>query len=232
MSEHIVSSFEAELQKLHNTVIKMGALIESQFENSIIALQKADPELGNKIITKDELVDDFEKKIESQVINLIVLRHPLAIDLRETVSAMKISAELERIGDLSKNIAKRSKTLKEKIDSKILLNLKNCAELVKKNLKLTIDAYLKRSADNALTAWNNDEKIDNSINFLMEELLKFMKINKKNLEDGAHLLFVAKNIERIGDHSTNIAEQIYFLINGKQIKGARPKGAESIVSRE
>jgi len=230
MTEHIVTSFEGQLQNLHNTIIKMGALAESQFSSSITALQKSDQDLVDKIIGKDDRVDEFEKKIEAQVIDLIALRQPLAVDLRETVSAMKISSELERIGDLSKNIAKRSRILKLTLDPKILTDIKNSAEFVQKNLKLTMDAYSKRSAESALEVWGKDKKIDDSINLLMEELLKFMKLNKKNLEDGTHLLFIAKNIERIGDHATNIAEHIYFLIKGTQIKGQRPKGQDSIVS--
>jgi len=230
MTEHIVTSFEGQLQNLHNTIIKMGALAESQFSSSITALQKSDQDLVDKIIGKDDRVDEFEKKIEVQVIDLIALRQPLAVDLRETVSAMKISSELERIGDLSKNIAKRSRILKLTLDPKILTDIKNSAEFVQKNLKLTMDAYSKRSAESALEVWGKDKEIDDSINLLMEELLKFMKLNKKNLEDGTHLLFIAKNIERIGDHATNIAEHIYFLIKGTQIKGQRPKGQDSIVS--
>ena len=230
MTEHIVTSFEGQLQNLHNTIIKMGALAESQFSSSITALQKSDQDLVDKIIGKDDRVDEFEKKIEAQVIDLIALRQPLAIDLRETVSAMKISSELERIGDLSKNIAKRSRILKLTLDPKILTDIKNSAEFVQKNLKLTMDAYSKRSAESALEVWGKDKEIDDSINLLMDELLKFMKLNKKNLEDGTHLLFIAKNIERIGDHATNIAEHIYFLIKGTQIKGQRPKGQDSIVS--
>ena len=230
MTEHIVTSFEGQLQNLHNTIIKMGALAESQFSSSITALQKSDQDLVDKIIGKDDRVDEFEKKIEAQVIDLIALRQPLAIDLRETVSAMKISSELERIGDLSKNIAKRSRILKLTLDPKIATDIKNAAEFVQKNLKLTMDAYAKRSVESALEVWGKDKEIDDSINLLMDELLKFMKLNKKNLEDGTHLLFVAKNIERIGDHATNIAEHIYFLIKGTQIKGQRPKGQDSIVS--
>ena len=230
MTEHIVTSFEGQLQNLHNTIIKMGALAESQFSSSITALQKSDQDLVDKIIGKDDRVDEFEKKIEVQVIDLIALRQPLAVDLRETVSAMKISSELERIGDLSKNIAKRSRILKLTLDPKIFTDIKNSAEFVQKNLKLTMDAYSKRSAESALEVWGKDKEIDDTINLLMEELLKFMKLNKKNLEDGTHLLFIAKNIERIGDHATNIAEHIYFLIKGTQIKGQRPKGQDSIVS--
>jgi phosphate transport system protein len=229
MSEHIVTSYESQLQNLNNTIIKMGALAESQFADSIMALQKNNPDIVDRIIGKDERLDDYEKKLESLVIDLIALRQPLAIDLRETVSSMKISSELERVGDLSKNIAKRSLALKLPIENAIFKDLKNCAELVQKNLKLAMDAYAKRSADSALEVWIKDQNIDNIISALMEEILKFMKLNKKNLEDGTHLLFVAKNIERIGDHATNIVEQIYFLIRGTQIKGERPKGQDSIV---
>ena len=229
MSEHIVTSYESQLQNLNNTIIKMGALAESQFADSVMTLQKNNPDIVDRIVGKDERLDDFEKKLESLVIDLIALRQPLAIDLRETVSSMKISSELERIGDLSKNIAKRSLALKLPIENAIFKDLKNCAELVQKNLKLAMDAYAKRSADSALEVWIKDQNIDNVISALMEEILKFMKLNKKNLEDGTHLLFVAKNIERIGDHATNIVEQIYFLIRGTQIKGERPKGQDSIV---
>jgi phosphate transport system protein len=228
MSEHIVTSYESQLQNLNNTIIKMGALAESQFADSIMALQKNNSDIVDRIVGKDERLDDFEKKLESLVIDLIALRQPLAIDLRETVSSMKISSELERVGDLSKNIAKRSLVLKLPIENAIFKDLKNCAELVQKNLKLAMDAYAKRSADSALEVWIKDQNIDNIISALMEEILKFMKLNKKNLEDGTHLLFVAKNIERIGDHATNIVEQIYFLIRGTQIKGERPKGQDSI----
>ena len=232
MSEHIVTSYESQLQNLNNTIIKMGALAESQFADSVMTLQKNNPDIVDRIVGKDERLDDFEKKLESLVIDLIALRQPLAIDLRETVSSMKISSELERIGDLSKNIAKRSLALKLPIENAIFKDLKNCAELVQKNLKLAMDAYAKRSADSALEVWIKDQNIDNIISALMEEILKFMKLNKKNLEDGTHLLFVAKNIERIGDHATNIVEQIYFLIRGTQIKGERPKGQESIVGKK
>ncbi len=229
MSEHIVTSYESQLQNLNNTIIKMGALAESQFADSIMTLQKNNPDIVDRIVGKDERLDDFEKKLELLVIDLIALRQPLAIDLRETVSSMKISSELERVGDLSKNIAKRSLALKLPIENAIFKDLKNCAELVQKNLKLAMDAFAKRSADSALEVWIKDQNIDNIISSLMEEIVKFMKLNKKNLEDGTHLLFVAKNIERIGDHATNIVEQIYFLIRGTQIKGERPKGQDSIV---
>jgi phosphate transport system protein len=224
MSEHIVSSYEGQLKTLHSTVLKMGALCESQFSNSIIALIKKDEELIDKIIGKDERIDELEKKIDDQVVNLITLRQPMAIDLRETVSAMRIAAELERIGDLAKNIVKRVKYIKVDLNNADFSLIKTASELVQNNLKKTLDSYSKNDEQLALSVWNSDKEIDVIINKLLEDFLNNMKKEKKNIESLTHLLFVAKNIERIGDHSTNICEYVYFLIKGEEIKGNRPKG--------
>jgi len=224
MSEHIVSSYEGQLKTLHSTVLKMGALCESQFSNSIIALIKKDEELIDKIIGKDERIDELEKKIDDQVVNLITLRQPMAIDLRETVSAMRIAAELERIGDLAKNIVKRVKYIKVDLNNEDFSLIKTASELVQNNLKKTLDSYSKKDEQLALSVWNSDKEIDVIINKLLEDFLSNMKKEKKNIESLTHLLFVAKNIERIGDHSTNICEYVYFLIKGEEIKGNRPKG--------
>ena len=224
MSEHIVSSYEGQLKTLHSTVLKMGALCESQFSNSIIALLKKDEELIDKIIGKDERIDELEKKVDDQVVNLITLRQPMAIDLRETVSAMRIAAELERIGDLAKNIVKRVKYIKVDLNNADFSLIKTASELVQNNLKKTLDCYSKKDEQLALSVWNSDKEIDVIINKLLEDFLNNMKKEKKNIESLTHLLFVAKNIERIGDHSTNICEYVYFLIKGEEIKGNRPKG--------
>ena len=224
MSEHIVSSYEGQLKTLHTTVLKMGALCESQFSNSIIALLKKDEELIDKVIGKDERIDELEKKIDDQVVNLITLRQPMAIDLRETVSAMRIAAELERIGDLAKNIVKRVKYIKVDLNNEDFSLIKTASELVQNNLKKTLDAYSKKDETLALSVWNSDKEIDVIINKLLEDFLNSMKKEKKNIESLTHLLFVAKNIERVGDHSTNICEYVYFLIKGEEIKGNRPKG--------
>lgn len=224
MSEHIVSSYEGQLKTLHSTVLKMGALCESQFSNSIIALLKKDEELIDKIIGKDERIDELEKKIDDQVVNLITLRQPMAIDLRETVSAMRIAAELERIGDLAKNIVKRVKYIKVDLNNADFSLIKTASELVQNNLKKTLDSYSKKDETLALSVWNSDKEIDVIIDKLLEDFLNNMKKEKKNIESLTHLLFVAKNIERIGDHSTNICEYVYFLIKGEEIKGNRPKG--------
>lgn len=223
MSEHIVSSYDEQLKTLHATVLKMGALCESQFSNSIVALIKGDDELVDKIIGKDDRIDELEKKIDDQVVNLITLRAPMAIDLRETVSAMRIASELERIGDLAKNTAKRAKIIKGSIDINISALIKSTAELVQINLKKTLDSYSKNDEKLALSAWNSDKEIDIMINKLLQGLMSNIKKEKKNIEVFSHLLFVAKNIERVGDHSTNICEYVHFLVKGEEIQGNRPK---------
>ena len=223
MSEHIVSSYDEQLKTLHATVLKMGALCESQFSNSIVALIKGDDELVDKIIGKDERIDELEKKIDDQVVNLITLRAPMAIDLRETVSAMRIASELERIGDLAKNTAKRAKIIKGSIDINNSALIKSTAELVQINLKKTLDSYSKNDEKLALSVWNSDKEIDIMINKLLQGLMLNLKKEKKNIEVFSHLLFVAKNIERVGDHSTNICEYVHFLVKGEEIQGNRPK---------
>ena len=223
MSEHIVSSYDEQLKTLHATVLKMGALCESQFSNSIVALIKGDDELVDKIIGKDDRIDELERKIDDQVVNLITLRAPMAIDLRETVSAMRIASELERIGDLAKNTAKRSKIIKGSIDINNSALIKSTAELVQINLKKTLDSYSKNDEKLALSVWNSDKEIDIMINKLLQGLMSNIKKEKKNIEVFSHLLFVAKNIERVGDHSTNICEYVHFLVKGEEIQGNRPK---------
>ena len=223
MSEHIVSSYDEQLKTLHATVLKMGALCESQFSNSITALIKGDDELVDKIIGKDDRIDELERKIDDQVVNLITLRAPMAIDLRETVSAMRIASELERIGDLAKNTAKRAKIIKGSIDINNSALIKSTAELVQINLKKTLDSYSKNDEKLALSVWNSDKEVDIMVNELLKGLMSNIKKEKKNIEVFSHLLFVAKNIERVGDHSTNICEYVHFLVKGEEIQGNRPK---------
>ena len=234
MSEkpHIVKSYEEQLQLLKDTIVKMGAGVEKQLENSIQSLVKKDISLAEKSIKDDELIDKYELNIEEQVVNLIALRQPMAIDLRETVTALKMSSDLERIGDLAKNISKRTLLLNENLPKNLVDSLNRVSTNVQKQLKSTLDAYLERSAPMAVNVWEGDEQIDDLTNLCMQEVIKYLKENEKNLEDGTHLLFVTKNVERIGDHTTNVAEQIYYLVKGEYLEGDRPKGTEPIVTGE
>ena len=223
---HTVKSYEEELKNLNNNIVKMGTLCEEALRKSINALITNNADEADKIIKNDEEIDKFENLIEQQVVNLIALRQPLAIDLRETVTALKISSDLERIGDLSKNIAKRSLLLSSNLSKNLIDILNTLSENVQKQLKSVIDSYLERSSSMAINVWESDEKIDNLTNQCMQASIDFLKEDPKNLQNGTHLLFVAKNLERMGDHTTNIAEQVYFLVKGEYLEGDRPKNSE------
>lgn len=223
---HTVKSYEDELKNLNLNIVKMGALCEEALKNSIDSLVEKNQSKAENVISNDEKIDNFESKIEQQVVDLIALRQPMAIDLRETVTALKISSDLERIGDLSKNISKRSLLLSEDLDKQLIQNFKLLAEKVQKQLKSVIDAYLERSAEIAINVWENDEKIDEITNDCMQNSIDFLKKDKNNMQNGTHLLFISKNLERMGDHATNIAEQVYFLVKGEYLEGDRPKNSE------
>ena len=223
---HTVKSYEDELKNLNLNIVKMGALCEEALKNSIDSLVEKNQSKAENVISNDEKIDKFESIIEQQVVDLIALRQPMAIDLRETVTALKISSDLERIGDLSKNISKRSLLLSEDLDKQLIQNFKLLAEKVQKQLKSVIDAYLERSAEVAVNVWENDEKIDEITNDCMQNSIDFLKKDKNNLQNGTHLLFISKNLERMGDHATNIAEQVYFLVKGEYLEGDRPKNSE------
>lgn len=223
---HTVKSYEDELKNLNLNIVKMGALCEEALKNSIDSLVEKNQSKAENVISNDEKIDKFESIIEQQVVDLIALRQPMAIDLRETVTALKISSDLERIGDLSKNISKRSLFLSEDLDKQLIQNFKLLAEKVQKQLKSVIDAYLERSAEVAINVWENDEKIDEITNDCMQNSIDFLKKDKNNLQNGTHLLFISKNLERMGDHATNIAEQVYFLVKGEYLEGDRPKNSE------
>ena len=223
---HTVKSYEEELKNLNNNIVKMGTLCEEALRKSINALVTNNTDDADKIIKDDEEIDKYENLIEQQVVNLIALRQPLAIDLRETVTALKISSDLERIGDLSKNIAKRSLLLSGNLSENLIKILNTLSESVQKQLKSVIDSYLERSSSMAVNVWESDEKIDDLTNQCMQASIDFLKEDPKNLQNGTHLLFVSKNLERMGDHTTNIAEQVYFLVKGEYLEGDRPKNSE------
>ena len=223
---HTVKSYEEELKNLNNNIVKMGTLCEEALRRSINALVTNNADEADKTIKNDEEIDKFENLIEQQVVNLIALRQPLAIDLRETVTALKISSDLERIGDLSKNIAKRSLLLSSNLSKNLIDILNTLSENVQKQLKSVIDSYLERSSSMAVNVWESDEKIDDLTNQCMQASIDFLKEDPKNLQNGTHLLFVSKNLERMGDHTTNIAEQVYFLVKGEYLEGDRPKNSE------
>ena len=223
--EHIVRSYEEELSLLNNKIAKMGGLAEQVLGQSFEALERRDPELAAATIKKDEEIDALQKEIEEQAVLMIARRQPMGFDLRQIVAAFRISNELERIGDLGKNIAKRAvAVVSEQQPKQLVLGLKHMGELALGQLKDVLDAFIERDADRALKVWYRDEEIDAMYNSIFRELLTYMMEDPRNIGLCTHLLFGAKNIERIGDHATNIAETVYYLVHGSAITDERPKG--------
>ena len=227
--EHIVKSYEEELQYLNDSVIKMGSLTESQLYDSMDAVIKVDKDSIDKIIKNDEQINKFRSKIDTQIMTLLVKRAPMAIDLRSTIAALKISQDLERIGDLAKSNAKKVKPLPLDLPEELLGNLKRLGDLVVKQLTDVINSYINRDYDKAKEVWVKDEQVDDLTYLAMNSFIAFLSKDKKNLDFSTHLIFATKNLERAGDHITNIAESTCYLIKGEYLKGHRPKGKETVV---
>ena len=227
--EHIVRSYEEELSLLNNKVAKMGGLAEQVLGQSIEALERRDPELAASTINEDEAVDALQREIEEQAVVMIARRQPLAYDLRQIMSALRISNDLERIGDLGKNVAKRVVALNGNMQpAKIFGGFDHMADLVLGQLKQVLDAFAQRNIEEALSVWRSDGEIDAMYTSLFRELLTYMMEDPRNIGFCTHLLFCAKNIERIGDHATNIAETVHYLITGQSPAGERPKNDTSL----
>ncbi|KRB41986.1 MAG: phosphate signaling complex protein PhoU [Pseudomonadota bacterium] len=225
MNEHIVKSYEDELNALTADCARMGGLTEAQVGDAIDAVVKRDQSLAEAVVGRDERLDLLEADIERKAIRLIALRQPMANDLRKTVAAMKIASNLERCGDLAKNIAKRTLVLNEAEPiTPLTRSIERMGRLVLGRLKDVLDAYTGSDLDRALAVWSRDDEVDEHYNSLFRELLTYMMGDPRTITACAHLLFVAKNLERIGDHATNIAEIIHYEITGEEMISAdRPK---------
>jgi len=223
MSEHIVKSFTEQLELLANGVAQMGGLAEAQFANAIEAIAKRDAKLAEAAIGSDERVDRIQQTVEEQALKLLALRQPMAIDLRTTLAALKIANELERIGDLAKNIGKRALVLNREPPIKLAQSLARMGRQALAQLKTVLDAYSDRNAEAAKAVWRQDEEIDELYNSLFRELLTYMMEDPRTIGLCTHLLFIAKNIERAGDHATNIAETVYHMVTGTYLRVDRPK---------
>jgi phosphate transport system protein len=226
-SEHIVKSYDEELQRLSKMIVEMGGLAESQLAAAIEAVQDRDSELAARVIEDDAKVDQLERELDNLAIRLLALRQPMARDLREIFVALKIASDLERICDYCANVAKRSIALSQVPPIQPAHALPRMAHLALLLVKDVIDAYVEHDADKALDVWNRDEELDEMYASLFREFLTYMMEDPRNIGTCTHLLFMAKNIERIGDHATNIAENLYYLVHGTPLTQARPKGDNS-----
>ena len=225
---HIVQSYEHELQTLGSKVLEMGGLAERLLSDAVTALVSRDTELASRVITADTRVDQLESEVENQAILMIARRQPMAIDLRQIVAAIRIASDLERIGDMAKNIAKRATVIgSERQPQKVAVGVEHMAEIALDQLKDVLDSYVSKDKDKALEVRARDEEIDALYTSLFRELLTYMMEDPRNITMCTHLLFCAKNIERVGDHATNIAENVYYLVTGQSLREERPKGDRS-----
>jgi phosphate transport system protein len=225
MNEHTAKAFDADLQDLARMVSEMGGLAEKEVAESVRALSTRDTALAQRIVALDSSIDDLQREIEDKAVLTIARRQPMAVDLREIVGDLRISNDIERIGDLAKNIAKRVIALNGNFPPpKMVRGVEHMATLVLAQLKEVLDAYAARDLARALAVWRSDEEIDAMCTSVFRELLTYMMEDPRNITFCIHLLFAAKNIERMGDHTTNIAETIHYVIQGTTITDKRPKG--------
>jgi phosphate transport system protein len=224
MTDHTVKAFDTDLDSLRSKIAEMGGIAEKMLSDAVTALVRRDTPLAQSVIASDPRLDILQREVEERAIFTIARRQPLAIDLREIVSALRISGDLERIGDLAKNIAKRVMAIADGFQSqKIVLGVQNISDLVMEQLKDILDAYAQHDIEQAIDVWHRDGQIDALYTSLFRELLTYMMEDPRNITFCAHLLFCAKNIERIGDHTTNIAETIHYLVTGQNLTNDRPK---------
>lgn len=226
-ANHIVKSFGEDLENLDQIVARMGGLAEAQLASATQAFSKRDSELAERVIAKDVRIDQLEQELDVAVVQLLALRQPMADDLRAVVAALKIGSDLERIGDYAKNVAKRVKVLCQTPPVQPAYAIPRMAALVQAIIKDTLDAYVGRDSEKAVDVWLRDEEVDEMYTGLFRELLTYMMEDPRNITPCTHLLFIAKNIERMGDHATNIAETIHFMATGERLVGGRPKGDDS-----
>jgi phosphate transport system protein len=225
ITEHTAKAFDVDLQEITRMVAEMGGLAEKQIADSVDALARRDTDRAQQVVAADPSVDTLQHEIEEKAVLTIARRQPMAVDLREIVGALRVCNDLERIGDLAKNIAKRVMALDGEFHpSKLIRGVEHMGALVLAQLKEVLDSYAGHDLKKALAVWNGDEEIDAMCTSLFRELLTYMMEDPRNITFCIHLMFCAKNIERMGDHATNIAETVYYMVEGHAIADERPKG--------
>src|SRR5882724_4417909 len=225
ISDHTTKAFDIDFQELTRLVAEMGGLAEKLVADAVDALAKRDVERASRVVMVDAAVDALQREIEEKAVLTIARRQPMAVDLREIVGALRVSNDLERLGDLAKNIAKRVIALgNEMYPNQVIRGVEHMTDLVLGQLKQVLDAYARRDVAQAMEVWRGDEEIDAVNNSLFRELLTYMMEDPRNITFCTHLLFCAKNIERMGDHATNIAETVYYISEGRPLIDERPKG--------
>jgi len=225
--EHLVKSFDNELKKLRLMLTEMGGIVEHQIALAAQAIVERDNAAATEAVAEDPKVDALERDIEQFVIRMLALRQPMAADLRMIVAALKITGDLERIGDYAANVAKRSIVLDQFAMPYSMAGVAHMAHLVQEQLKSVIDALDTNDSAKAVDVWRSDRVVDDIYNAIFRELITYMMEDPRNITPCTHLLFIAKNLERIGDHATNTAETTYYAVEGETLPDTRPKGDSS-----
>jgi len=221
---HIVSSFDEDLVQVQAKISEMGGLCEELLSKALESVQKRDAALAREVIDRDRALDALEAGLEEQVVKVIALRQPVAQDLRVLIAALKIASTLERIGDLAKNIAKRAIPLSSARHVKLTTSIVRMGRATLAQLSDVLNAHAARDVDLAVQIWNQDYEIDEMYNAIFREVVTYMVEDSRLIGVGAHLLFLAKNLERIGDHTTHISEMIHYMVTGRSLGDDRPKG--------
>jgi phosphate transport system protein len=225
--KHIVTSFEVDLKKLHDMIAVMGGLVERAVADAATALMEHDAAVATRVVELDPKIDAEERAIEHFAVSLLALRQPVADDLRQVIQALKVITDLERIGDYAANIAKRSIVINQVASTFSLSGLGQMALLVQQNLKSCIDAVGEGDPQKAIAVWRADQMVDDLYNTIFRELITYMMEDARSITACTHLLFIAKNLERMGDHTTNIAELTYYAVTGETLPDFRPKGDQT-----
>jgi len=222
--QHIVSSFTEDMNELDSLVLQMGGLVEQQLQNAAKALRKEDRELAKQVLRGDDRINELEAELNDAAIRILALRQPVAIDLRNVVMSLKIARHLERIGDYAKNTARRTNTItKADAFTGSVGTLTRMSEMVQGMIKSALDAYSRRDAEAAEAVRESDINVDQMLNTLFRELLTYMMEDAGNISGAMHLLFIAKNIERMGDHVADIAKETIYMVTGEWPLEARDK---------
>lgn len=225
MDDHTAKAFDADLNEISGKIQAMAQIIEQQVDSASNVLGSGDTLLAQQIIAADNQVDALQREIEEKAVITIARRQPVAVDLREVVGALRISNDLERIGDLAQNVAKRAVLSAQEFRAinGVTLRLQQMTGMVVEQLQTVMQSYATKNAGTAVEVWRADQEVDALNNSLFRELLTYMMENPRNITFCTHMLFCAKNIERMGDHATNIAETVFYMVNGTSLPGERPK---------
>jgi phosphate transport system protein len=223
--DHIVRSYDKELDTLERRIAEMGGIAEKMVIDAMDALSQADVAPANQVVASDARLDALQRETEEQAILTIARRQPMAVDLREIVGAIRVAGDLERVGDLAKNISKRS--LKIGLEARVpraIVGLRHMNDVATELMKDVLDAYAQRDTERARAVWERNAELDALEDSVFRDLLTHMMEDPRNISFCAHLLFCSKNVERIGDHATNIAETVFYLVTGETLPADRPKG--------